>query len=86
MSGPSRIGDQLFFEGFEELDGSREPWGGRSPRELTAAYARFTLKAQAAKSVSDFVDPDQYDLWLSGEKAPRIYLGAPLLVDIPRGG
>ncbi len=75
----SRIGDQLFLEGFEQLDGVRAPWGGRSPRELTAAYDKFTLKAQAGKSVSDFVNSDQYDLWLPTEKAPWKYQGAPLL-------
>ena len=55
------------------------PWEGRSPRELTAAYKTFILKAQAAKSTSDFVDPEQIDFWLPGEKAPWAYQGAPLL-------
>ena len=73
------ISEQLSFEGFEEPAGSRVPWGGRSPRVLTAGYARFTLKAQAAKSTSDSVDPEQYDFWLPIKKAPWIYQGAPLL-------
>ncbi len=84
----SRIGDQLEFfpewvEGIEYAQAA--PWGGRSPRELTAAYKRFILKAQAAKSVRDFVtDPGQYDLWLPAQKAPRIYRGAPLLDELRR--
>ena len=77
--------EQLSFEGFEELDGSREPWGGRSPRVLTAAYARFILKAQVAKSVSDFVDAEQYDFWRRMKKAPWIYQGAPLLSEPGEG-
>ena len=57
------------------------PWGGQSPRALTSAYRRFSLKAQAAKSVSDFVDPEQCDLWLPIQKAPWVYQGAPLLLE-----
>ena len=70
------ISDQLALA----LDDVRlkTPWGGASPRELTAAYLRFTLKAQAAKSMSDFVDPEQCDLFAQ-KKAPWIYQGAPLL-------
>ena len=74
--------EQLWLEGFGELDGSREPWGGASPRVLTAAYKRFTLKAQAAKSASDSVDPEQYDLWRRMKKAPWVYQGAPLLLEM----
>ena len=67
-----------------EAERAALPWGGKSPRVLTAAYVRFTLKAQAAKSTSDFVDPEQYDFWLPSPKAPEIYSGAPLLVSLPR--
>ena len=79
--GLSRVGEQLELWGFLEETGcsSREPWGGRSPRALTRGYKRFILKAQAAKSMGDFVDPEQYDLWLPIKKAPWIYQGAPLL-------
>ena len=59
-----------------------QPWGGKSPRELTAGYRQSILKAQAVKSVSDDVDPEQYDFWLSIKRAPRIYRGAPLLVPL----
>ncbi len=55
------------------------PWSGRSPRALTRSYERFILKAQAKKSVSDFVDPEQYDFWRRIKKAPWSYQGAPLL-------
>ena len=57
------------------------PWGGRSPRVLTAAYKRFILKAQAGKRMAEFVNPAQYNLWPSKEKAPRISRGAPLLFE-----
>ncbi len=61
------------------------PWKGVSPRVLTRAYERFTLKAQAAKNTSGCVDPDQYDLWLPAKKAPWIYQGAPLLKEVSDG-
>ena len=85
----SRDSDQLSFEGEEWLAlgvGHSLPWEGRSPRALTKGYERFTLKAQAAKSVSDFVDPEQYDLWLTMKKAPWKYQGAPLLGSPFEGG
>ena len=63
----------------------RVPWGGVSPRGLTAAYVRFTLKAQAAKARASFSDPEQFDLWLSGPKGPFVYEGAPCLLPL-RGG
>ena len=80
----SHVGDQLVFAGFEEflVGAARVPWAGRSPRALTRGYERFTLKAQADKSMGDGVDPEQYDLWLPIKKAPWKYQGAPLL----RGG
>jgi len=62
--------------------GNPGPWGGVSPRVLTSAYRRFSLKAQAVKSVSDFVDPEQYDLWLPIQERPFIYDGAPLLLPL----
>ena len=83
------VGDQFVFEGDEWLSlgvGHSLPWGGRSPRALTRGYERFTLKAQAEKSASGFLDPEQCDLWLPKNKAPRIYRGAPLLVPLKGGG
>ena len=80
-------GDQLLFEGFGLTALARAPWGGRSPRVLTAGYQRGILKAQAAKSVSDFISDEQYDLWLPGKKAPWKYQGAPLLgTSLSEGG
>ncbi len=70
----------LFEVGVSRTSGL--PWEGRSPRELTEGYKRFTLKAQAAKSVSGPKDSDQYDLWLPMKKAPWKYQGAPLLLEI----
>jgi len=81
-----RDGDQLVFEGEEWLSlgvGQPEPWDGRSPRALTRGYKRFTLKAQAEKSVSgDGVCEGQYDLWLPVQEGPFVYGGAPLLVGL----
>jgi len=36
------------------------PWGGRSPRCLTKAYARFSLPARAA-TLDEFFDEDIID-------------------------
>ncbi len=74
-------GDLRQLELFEVpvVDRSKLPWQGRSPRALTRGFERFTLKAQAAKSTSDFVSDDQFNLWLPMKKAPWKYQGAPLL-------
>ena len=83
---PPRDGDQFLLEGFGLVDLARQPWGGLSPRVLTTGYERFTLKAQAEKSVSDFVsDENQHDLWLAIKKAPAVYAGAPLLLPLEGG-
>jgi len=61
-------------------------WAGRSPRALTRGSKVIILKAQAAKSVSDFVsDENQLDLWLPIKNAPWIYQGAPLLKGVRDG-
>jgi len=78
----SRTGDQLELA----LDDVRlqlvvEPWGGLSPRALTRGYERFNLKAQAAKSVSEFVSCDQLEFWPAQIEGPPVYLGAPLLIE-----
>ncbi len=77
---PSHGCVQLELELLDAGHARSAPWGGVSPRVLTRAHKRFTLKAQAAKSTSDFVDPEQYDLWLPAKKGPFVYEGAPLLV------
>ena len=72
-------GEQLsLFEG--GLDTVRIPWDGRSPRALTQAAMNAIFKAQAEKSVSEFVDPNQCVLWPTGQSCPPVvYRGAPLL-------
>ena len=80
--------DQLdLWEGSEVqgLDLATLPWSGRSPRGLTQVALSGIFKAQADKSLSDFVCAAQGDLWLiSPKNAPGFYSGAPLLMDLPR--
>ncbi len=82
--GTPRNGDQLELRLFPG-----EPWDGRSPRALTRVGVGFILKPGGGESGDVFVDPEQYDLWppdlRPGKKAPRIYLGAPLLQDLLEG-
>ncbi len=77
-----RIGEQWNLALHGEVDPSRaEPWLGRSPRTLTRGHGFRIFKAQAGKSVSDFVsDENQSDLWLAVKKCPVVYDGAPLLL------
>ncbi len=60
------------------------PWSGRSPRGLTRVALGLILKPRGEKSVSDFVDPDQCVLRLTGRRVPREYRGAPLLLPLKR--
>ena len=59
----------------------RLPWDGRSPRSLTKAAKALFLKRERQKDDRFFCDPDQLELMLTGNKAPRIYRGAPLLIE-----
>ena len=88
MEAESRGSEQLVLEGIlSQCAKIRIPWDGRSPRDLTRVRFSPIFKAQAEKSVSDFVsDENQFDLWLPMEKAPWIYQGAPLLKGSTRGG
>ncbi len=54
------------------------PWEGRSPRGLTRVRISSIFKAQAEKSVSDFVNPDQIEMSQLRQESP-LYEGAPLL-------
>jgi len=80
MSSCPRVGDQLELALFDVR--LKLPWAGQSPRELTASYAQFILKAQAAKSTSDFVDPAQLEFPELRQNAPWVYQGAPLLREV----
>ena len=85
MAQGPRVGEQLsFFEG--GLYSLRDPWCGRSPRALTRVALGLILKPRAEKSVSDFVDPEQYDLWPSGQKDGPLYEGAVPLLPLPWEG
>ena len=83
----TRVGDQLSFEGFEELDASRIPWGGLSPRALTKGHGYRIFKAQAEKSVSEGGQIEMFDPEPAPpEGRPEIYRGAPLLCGLPEEG
>ena len=43
-AGQKRLDEQRVREGLDP----KKPWGGRSPRVLTAAYKRFILRHEAA--------------------------------------
>ena len=75
------VSDQLSFLGtlYEGV-----PWLGRSPRGLTRVRFMLIFEARAGKSVSDFVDPAQYDLFGRTHGAPPEYGGAPLLLPLPK--
>ena len=58
-------------EGRARLDELRQeapdnslPWGGRSPRVLTKAYERFTLRREAAPLDEDAMLDEQYQRFL----------------------
>ncbi len=77
--------EQLWLDGFRRC-GYEDPWSGRSPRVLTCAQLRGIFKAQAEKSVSDFVRSDQLELFEAGkEEGPLVYQGAPLLLPFDGG-
>ena len=77
---PSRVGEQLELS----LDDVRLklPWQGRCPRVLTRAYNALYSRREAKKSMGDLKDPAQGELFVSGEEAPRLYRGAPLLLPL----
>ena len=57
-----------------------EAWLGRSPRALTRVGLGLILQPRGVKSVSDFVDPAQYDMFpADSTDGPWVYQGAPLL-------
>jgi len=79
----SRDGDQYLLDLRSPEGAVQVPWQGRSPRGLTRVALGVILKAQAGKSMSDFVsDENQYDLWVSIKRLPWVYQGAPLLRDL----
>ncbi len=53
------------------------PWGGRSPRGLTRAALSLFSRQEPPKSVSEFVDPEQGDLFKKAVSRTRG--AAPLL-------
>ncbi len=81
---PSRVGEQLELALLDERL-KRVPWNGRSPRDLTRGAELFIFQQRAEKSVRDFVNDDQGDLFEAPRKrAPADYAGAPLLLPFGR--
>ncbi len=78
----TRVGDQLELFTPKEMGEVRVPWGGVSPRALTRGYKSFIFDREGRKSMSDFVDPEQCDLWIPTKKAPWVYQGAPSLLPL----
>jgi len=58
------------------------PWCGRQPRTLTRSSQALFLRRKPQKDACFFVDPEQVMLWPAGNKAPRKYRGAPLLLEV----
>ena len=61
---------------------ARVPWGGRSPRDLTKVGLALIFQAGADKSASDDGGFVQLELFVRNEKAPWLYQGAPLLLEV----
>ncbi len=55
------------------------PWGGRSPRGLTKARKGLFLRQEPPKSVSEFADPDQIEMFAQRQIRPLYEGPAPLL-------
>ena len=58
------------------------PWHGRSPRELTRVALGLFSRREPQKSMRDFVDTEQLELWPPAKTAPWRYQGAPLLQEV----
>ena len=59
-----------------------EPWGGKSPRELTRVHELFILRAQASPATCSTREGGLYvvkGLSRLAEEGPDVYGGAPLL-------
>ena len=58
----------------------RIPWCGQSPRELTRVRIELFSRRKAQKSVSEFVDPAQIEIWPEHVEGPgSSAAGAPFL-------
>ncbi len=82
----SRVGDQLELPlkmRVSSVASTREPWGGRSPRDLTRVGLGIILKPRGQKSISDLLSA-QLDLFdVADEDAPSLWEGAPTLLPLP---
>ncbi len=61
------------------------PWGGQSPRGLTTAYERFTLKTQGAEKRERFSLCARCDYYIVTTRGGPTRGGAPTLLPLPKG-
>ena len=63
---------------------ARLPWRGQSPRSLTLTKCSEALfsRREPQKDACVRADPDQLDLWLPANRAPWVYQGASLLMEV----
>jgi len=62
------------------------PWYGKSPRSLTRSRKALFLERERKRTIAAF-NVDQYDMFRRlPKKAPRVYLGAPLLLPLDEEG
>ena len=76
-----RDGDQLDLW---EAELVALPWKGQSPRALTRAANGLFLRQEPPKSMREFVDGDQLDLFDVANQRGPLYEGAPSLFLLPR--
>ncbi len=80
------LGEQLWLQFEGEAALRRIPWEGSSPRALTRVSLSGIFKTRGGKSLSDFVDPAQVDLFEALDwKSGPLYLGARPLLPLPGG-
>ncbi len=83
MKAYTRIGDQFELFPRSVMRSLEVPWGGRSPRGLTRGALGVILKTQGEKSVIDFVNPEQGDLWVPKKTVlPHLWGGTPSLLPL----
>jgi len=85
MAAQCRVGDQLMFPFLRTCtNGHLEPWGGRSPRDLTRGANLVIFETRGGKSVSgDALDESQLELPMKEKVRGPLYEGAAPLLPLP---